>query len=114
MFYKIGGALQFLTGLAYIFYGNDMYECNLSDDAPRLDGYRLICILFFLYASFSNLLIARSGMPIGLYRSFLLINLGTWIIVVVGSFFTGNPIHFVLNCLILLAFLFAFFRKTKF
>jgi hypothetical protein len=138
LFYKIGGALQFLTAIIFgvitldflylaadnpsaeklleltHLYKWDRFEIYLQSNQELLTGLGIGYSVFLLFASFTNVLIGRSGMPLGQYRSFVLINIVTWGLMVIVNFKYFIPPSTVLHSLFFLAFVLAFFTKPKF
>jgi len=110
-FYKIGGALQFLAIIVFIIatlFAYGTYPPN------TWNGLALMYLIFLINSSFLNLLIARSGMPLGQYQSFMLINIATWGLAFLVSVFYLPTLCILIHALVLLAFIAAFFTKPKF
>lgn len=125
-FYKIGGALQFLTAVFLLFQRYDILvfseleQWNLFTEIVFVEYLEIAqgsyygYTLFLFNASFMNLLIGRSGMPLGQYQSFILINIATWLIATIISLIYFSLIIQIFHVLILFAFIAAFFIKPKF
>lgn len=138
IFYKIGGALQFLTAIIFglitldfldpgpdnlnannlveltHLYKWDRFEVFLQSNQELLTGLGIGYSVFLLFSSFMNLLIGRSGMPLNQYRFFILINIITWGLMLIVNFKYFIPPSTILHSLIFLSFVLAFFTKPKF
>lgn len=115
-FYKIGAILQFLAAvfIAYQGFGTSEILWKVVANSELVKGQILMIVIFLFSMNSVNLLISRSGMPIGLYKSFTLINIITWVLIFLITVFYFPLFYMILHGLILLAFIIAFFSKPKF
>lgn len=115
-FYKIGGALQFLTAIFAAFYYKYSALQPVTEEILNFYpvGLYYVYIVFLLYSGITNLLIGRSGMPLRQYRLFSIINIATWVIICLINLFYLWVIVFYWHLFILLAFTISFFTKPKF